>query len=44
MRGDKDLDRELAAHVDLDAQDRQERGDSPDDARSAARRELGNTT
>ncbi len=44
MRGDKDLDKELAAHVDLDAEERRERGEQADAARQAAKRELGNTT
>jgi len=44
MRGDKDLDRELAAHVDLDAEERQQRGEDAAAARQAARRELGNVT
>lgn len=44
MHGDKDLDKELAAHVELDAEERQERGEDAAAARHAARRELGNVT
>lgn len=44
MRGDKDLDRELEAHVDLDAEDRRGRGEEASAAQNAAQRELGNTT
>ncbi|HWW86392.1 MAG TPA: ABC transporter permease, partial [Vicinamibacterales bacterium] len=40
----KDLDRELAAHLELEAEDQRESGLSPDEARYAARRALGNTT
>ena len=39
-----DLDRELQAHLDLEAEERQLDGMSPADARDAARRAFGNTT
>jgi hypothetical protein len=41
---EKDLDRELKAHLDLEAEEQQERGVSPEEARYAARRAFGNTT
>ncbi|MGA3044492.1 MAG: permease prefix domain 1-containing protein, partial [Bryobacteraceae bacterium] len=42
-RRDEDLERELRAHLELEAGERQERGLSAEDARYAARRALGNT-
>jgi predicted permease len=42
-RGD-DLDRELQGHFELEAEERHEAGLSPEEARYAARRALGNTT
>jgi len=44
VRPDDDLKRELADHLDLDAEDRRRDGASPKEARLAARRELGNLT
>jgi predicted permease len=41
---EKDLDRELKAHLDLEAEEQQESGLSPEEARYAARRAFGNTT
>ncbi|MBI1358113.1 MAG: FtsX-like permease family protein [Acidobacteria bacterium] len=41
---DEELDRELAAHLELEAEERREAGLEPDAARSAARRDLGNVT
>jgi putative ABC transport system permease protein len=41
-RRDEDLERELRAHLELEAGERQERGLSAEDARYAARRALGN--
>jgi len=41
---ERDLDRELRSHLDLEAQDRKEDGLSPEEARYAARRAFGNTT
>jgi predicted permease len=43
-RREQDLERELRAHIDLEAQERREAGASPTDARNAARRAFGNTT
>ncbi len=43
-RVDPDLDRELAAHVELEQQDRIEAGVNPREAHDAARRDLGNVT
>jgi predicted permease len=39
-----DLEREIQAHLELEAEERHEAGLSPDEARYAARRALGNTT
>jgi predicted permease len=39
-----DLDRELRSHLELEAEDQQERGLSADEAHYAAQRALGNTT
>jgi len=41
---DQDLDRELRAHLELEAEEQQDSGLTPEDARYAARRALGNTT
>ena len=41
---EKDLDRELKTHLDLEAEEQQESGLSPAEARYAARRAFGNTT
>ncbi|HZU25875.1 MAG TPA: ABC transporter permease [Bryobacteraceae bacterium] len=41
-RRDQDLDDEIRAHLSMAARDRVERGESPEDARLAARAELGN--
>ena len=41
---EQDLQRELRSHLELEAQEQQESGRSPDDAPSAARRAFGNTT
>jgi predicted permease len=43
-RVDADLERELAAHIDLEQQDRIDAGLNPRQARDAARRDLGNVT
>ena len=43
-RREEDLARELRAHIDLAAEERQEAGIPPDEARQAARRAFGNTT
>src|SRR5215831_7479098 len=40
----EDLERELRDHLELEAEERHEAGVSPDEARYAARRRLGNTT
>jgi macrolide transport system ATP-binding/permease protein len=40
----EDLERELRGHLELEAEERREAGLSPDEARYAARRALGNTT
>ena len=40
---DADLDAELQSHVQMATQDRIDRGESPDQAAAAARREFGNT-
>ena len=40
-RRNRDLDEEIAAHLSLSARDRIDRGDSPEQARDAARREFG---
>ena len=44
MGRDDDLDREIRAHLELEAEELREAGLSPDEARYAARRALGNTT
>jgi putative ABC transport system permease protein len=41
---DRDLDRELRDHLELDAEAKQDRGMSADEARFAAQREFGNAT
>jgi predicted permease len=41
---EKDLDRELRDHLELDAEARQDRGMSADEARFAAQRDFGNAT
>ena len=41
---DKDLDRELRDHLELDAEAKMDRGLDADEARHAARRDFGNTT
>ncbi len=41
---EKDLDRELRDHLELDAEARRDRGFSADEARFAARRDFGNAT
>src|SRR5437867_3986918 len=41
---DQDLDRELRAHLELEAEEQQESGLPPDEARYAARRAFGNVT
>jgi predicted permease len=41
---EQDLDRELAAHLDLESDEQREAGVSAGDARSAARRAFGNST
>ena len=44
MNEDSDLDRELQAHLDLEAAEQSSSGLPPDQARHAARRTLSNTT
>ncbi|MGH9611253.1 MAG: ABC transporter permease, partial [Bryobacteraceae bacterium] len=41
---DDDLDREIRSHLDLEAEEQQDRGLSQEDARYAAKRALGNAT
>src|SRR3954471_22502594 len=41
---DRDLERELRAHLELEAAEQQENGLAPEEARFAARRAVGNTT
>jgi predicted permease len=41
---DRDLERELRAHLELEAAEQRENGLAPEEARFAARRALGNTT
>ncbi|MGH6876996.1 MAG: ABC transporter permease, partial [Rhizomicrobium sp.] len=41
---DEDLDREIRSHLELEAEEQQERGLSPEEARYAAKRALGNAT
>src|SRR5436309_9973087 len=43
-RADSDLDREIRAHLELEAEEQQEAGLPPDEARSAAHRAFGNVT
>src|SRR2546426_566531 len=43
-RREQDLNREIQAHVELEAEELRESGISPGDARFAARRAFGNTT
>src|SRR5918994_5631637 len=43
-KADRDLDRELKAHLELEAEEQRQSGLPPDEARYAARRVLGNTT
>ena len=43
-RSDLDLDRELRAHLDLEAEEQQESGLPSGEARHAAQRAFGNTT
>lgn len=43
-RSDQDLYRELRAHLELEAEDQQEAGLPPDEARYAAQRAFGNVT
>lgn len=39
---ERDLDEEIQAHLNMAGRDRQERGESPGEARRNARREFGN--
>src|SRR5215510_11508635 len=41
---EQDLERELRSHLELEAEEQQESGLSPEEARYAAQRALGNTT
>jgi predicted permease len=41
-RRDDELDEEIRAHIEMSAQEREERGATVDEARAAARREFGN--
>ena len=41
---ERDIERELRAHLELEAAEQVEKGCSPDEALSAARRQLGNIT
>jgi hypothetical protein len=41
---DKDFNRELESHLDLEAEEQQETGLPPEEARYAARRAFGNLT
>jgi predicted permease len=43
-RADRELDRELRAHLDLEAEEQRERGAETEQARYAARRAFGNST
>src|SRR5436309_555141 len=43
-RADSELDRELRAHLEAEAEEQQEAGLPPDEARSAAHRAFGNVT
>jgi predicted permease len=42
QKRDSELDQELQSHLQMAARDRTDRGETPDQARNAARRELGN--
>jgi predicted permease len=42
QKRDSELDEELQSHLQMAAEDRKDRGESPENARLAARRELGN--
>ncbi len=42
QKRERELDEELQSHLQMAAQDRADRGEAPDEAHSAARRELGN--
>ncbi|HEY6389223.1 MAG TPA: permease prefix domain 1-containing protein, partial [Candidatus Acidoferrum sp.] len=42
QKRESELDEELQSHLQMAAQDRTDRGQAPDEARDAARRELGN--
>jgi predicted permease len=42
QKRDSELEEELQSHLQMAAQDRTDRGETPDQARGAARRELGN--
>jgi hypothetical protein len=41
---EKDLERELRTHLDLEVEEQQNTGISPEEAQYAARRAFGNTT
>ncbi|MGH9772590.1 MAG: permease prefix domain 1-containing protein, partial [Candidatus Acidiferrales bacterium] len=41
---DEELDREIRSHLEVEAEEQQENGLSPEDARYAAKRALGNAT
>ncbi|HEY1341369.1 MAG TPA: permease prefix domain 1-containing protein, partial [Bryobacteraceae bacterium] len=43
-RRDQDIDRELRTHLELEAEEQQQTGISPNEARYAARRAFGNAT
>ncbi len=43
-RREEDLERELRSHLELEAEERQEDGHSPEEARYAAKRAIGNAT
>jgi len=42
QKRDEELDEEIRMHLEMTAREREERGESADDARTAARREFGN--
>src|SRR2546422_7855339 len=42
-RADRDLDREVRSHLELEAEEQQQAGLPPDEARCAAQRAFGNT-
>src|SRR6058998_518765 len=44
QRREEDLDREIRAHLELEAEEQQEAGLPPDEARYAAHRAFGNVT